>query len=236
VSNKVLNDVWERDIPSSRKLVLVCLADIADDKGQCWPSQETIGGRCGMAVRTVHGHLVRLERDGHIERRRRFQNSTVYKIVDVYRQVLAQDRQDTASLRLAGLRLRLATSGTKTGNIPPVNPYEPSLEPSLSGARTKKTAKPKAAKQKRFTPPDLNATIAYFLELKSTKLEAEKFHDYFTGNGWKTGRVSLKDWKAAARNWVRRAPEFEPRHHKRGFTNDMPTYDDKPKYTYKAKA
>ena len=44
----------------------------------------------------------------------------------------------------------------------------------------------------------------YFLERGSTKEEAEKFFDYYTANGWKVGRSTMKDWRAAARNWVRR--------------------------------
>ncbi len=34
------------------------------------------------------------------------------------------------------------------------------------------------------------------------------FFDYYTANGWKVGRNSMKDWKAAARNWMRRAGEY----------------------------
>jgi len=33
-------------------------------------------------------------------------------------------------------------------------------------------------------------------------LEAQKFFDYYTSNGWKVGRNSMKDWHATARNWM----------------------------------
>lgn len=36
-------------------------------------------------------------------------------------------------------------------------------------------------------------------------LDAERFVDYYTANGWKVGgRTPMKDWQAAARNWARR--------------------------------
>ena len=39
--------------------------------------------------------------------------------------------------------------------------------------------------------------------------EAKSFIDYFTANGWKIGgRASMKDWQAAARNWIRRAGQY----------------------------
>ena len=34
-------------------------------------------------------------------------------------------------------------------------------------------------------------------------VDAEKFIDYYTSNGWKVGKNSMKDWKAAVRTWER---------------------------------
>jgi hypothetical protein len=40
-------------------------------------------------------------------------------------------------------------------------------------------------------------------------MEAERFYDHFTSNGWKvSGRAAMKDWKAAARNWIRNSKNF----------------------------
>lgn len=53
--------------------------------------------------------------------------------------------------------------------------------------------------------PTLTECQDYFKELQQP-LEADKFFDYFSSNGWKVGgRAAMKDWKSAARNWVRRA-------------------------------
>lgn len=32
---------------------------------------------------------------------------------------------------------------------------------------------------------------------------AERFCDYYEGNGWRNGSNAVKDWRATARNWVR---------------------------------
>ena len=45
---------------------------------------------------------------------------------------------------------------------------------------------------------------AYFAEIGAPH-EADHFIDYYTSNGWKVGRNAMKDWKATARNWMRRA-------------------------------
>lgn len=53
---------------------------------------------------------------------------------------------------------------------------------------------------------------AFFEEEKSTKLEAEKFFNYFQSNGWRVGgRSPMKDWRAAARNWMLNANTFKPK-------------------------
>ncbi|MBP7612700.1 MAG: hypothetical protein KA753_06030 [Paludibacter sp.] len=60
-----------------------------------------------------------------------------------------------------------------------------------------------------FSPPESVAVQTYFLDLKSTEIEAEKFYNYFQSNGWKVGgKAPMKDWQAAARNWVLNAPAF----------------------------
>lgn len=60
----------------------------------------------------------------------------------------------------------------------------------------------------RFVPPDEAELIAFFREAGSDKAEAEAFRDYYEANGWKVGKNSMKDWKAAARGWIRRSGQY----------------------------
>lgn len=69
---------------------------------------------------------------------------------------------------------------------------------------------PKNKKMKNFTIPDLQEVQAYFLEKQNTQTEAERFFNYFESNGWLVGgKTKMKDWKAAARNWIMRSKEFQ---------------------------
>ncbi len=57
-------------------------------------------------------------------------------------------------------------------------------------------------------PPPLDTVIKYFEEIKHSA-QANPFFDYFESNGWKVGgKTLMKDWRAAARNWCRRAKNF----------------------------
>ena len=57
--------------------------------------------------------------------------------------------------------------------------------------------------QTRFTPPTVEEVQAYCAE-KGYRVDAERFCDYYTSNGWMVGRNHMKDWRAAVRTWVRK--------------------------------
>ena len=44
--------------------------------------------------------------------------------------------------------------------------------------------------------------MANKISLDLAKIEAEKFVNYYESNGWKVGKNSMKNWKAAANNWI----------------------------------
>lgn len=52
----------------------------------------------------------------------------------------------------------------------------------------------------RFFPPTIDEVRAYCAE-KGYTVDADRFVDYYTSNGWKVGKNPMKDWKAAVRTW-----------------------------------
>jgi hypothetical protein len=64
--------------------------------------------------------------------------------------------------------------------------------------------------ESRPPKPTLEETQIYFLEKNFPEIEAQRFFNYFESNGWLVGgRTKMKDWKAAARNWMLNARKFE---------------------------
>lgn len=57
-----------------RKLVLVKLADQANDDGECWPSYQSIAEACEMSRRTVITHIDWLEENGFLQCKHRKSN------------------------------------------------------------------------------------------------------------------------------------------------------------------
>lgn len=56
------------------------------------------------------------------------------------------------------------------------------------------------AKAKRFTKPTIEDIKEYCIE-RNNFVDAEKFFDYYSSNGWKVGKNPMKDWKASVRTW-----------------------------------
>ena len=55
-------------------------------------------------------------------------------------------------------------------------------------------------KVKRFVKPTIEEVSDYCDE-RNNDVDAEKFYDYYSSNGWKVGKNSMKDWKASVRTW-----------------------------------
>lgn len=64
----------------------------------------------------------------------------------------------------------------------------------------KESEKENEPKRKRFTPPTVEEVAAYCME-RGNRIDPQRFVDYYTANGWTTGRTKVVDWKACVRTW-----------------------------------
>ena len=80
--------------------------------------------------------------------------------------------------------------------------------PRRSHEEEKKSCAKKKEKQ-LFVIPDLEAVDKFFKRLKAPSVEADKFFNYYSSKGWLVGDNSqMKDWQAAARNWILNIDKF----------------------------
>lgn len=64
--------------------------------------------------------------------------------------------------------------------------------------------------KRKAIPPHTSDVETYFDEQEYPALEAQKFYNYFASNGWLVGgKTKMKDWKAAARNWMLNNQKFK---------------------------
>ncbi len=182
-----------------RKLVLIKLADNANDEGECWPSYQYIADQCEISKRSVINHVKALEQSGIVRTIKRDgpkgNTSNLFKI----------------SLPSAALSLppvNLLHHPSESPALPPSespaprtsHSLEPVIEPILG-------AKAPAAQKKIFKPPLIIDVIEYMgdrsVSHSDLRKEAEKFCDFYESKGWMVGKNKMKDWKAAVRNWLK---------------------------------
>ena len=99
MSIALMTDVWKVNIQSAKKMVLLALADSANDEGtNCFPSVATIVEKCSMSERAIQGHLQALEKTGLISRKERSGRSTNYtlNVEQIKELVLLRKRQKAA--------------------------------------------------------------------------------------------------------------------------------------------
>ena len=64
--------------------------------------------------------------------------------------------------------------------------------------------------QKRFVKPTIEDVQAYCKE-RNKGVDAQRWYDYYSSNGWKVGKNPMKDWKAAVRTWERSDSNGKPK-------------------------
>lgn len=71
---------FDSDVPPTERLVLLALADAANDTGRCWPSVPTLMKKTGLSERTVQRSLSELESMGWVSKGLRNGHSTLYVV------------------------------------------------------------------------------------------------------------------------------------------------------------
>ena len=96
--------------------------------------------------------------------------------------------------------LKAVYNGLDTVSIP----YQSGIDTTDAVTVTVTEHIPIKTKNKDFIRPTVEQVREY-ADKAGLNLDAERFVDYYTANGWKVGgRTPMKDWQAAARNWARR--------------------------------
>lgn len=110
----------------------------------------------------------------------------------------ADERREYNRLKQAQYRSRLNPSITVNDNVRCVDNTEAKAEAYTELNNTKD-----AKASRVFKKPNVYDVQNYCYECKYT-VDPSAFIDFYESNGWKVGRNSMKDWKAAVRTWEKR--------------------------------
>jgi hypothetical protein len=102
------------------------------------------------------------------------------------------------------------TTGTSSGTTSVQVPVQ-ALVPSINNTNNNKLSKQNKQGERKtnFTPPSLEEVLEFFKIQKFVLEEAEPFFLYYQANGWLVGKTKMKNWQAAAKNWILRSKKFQ---------------------------
>lgn len=116
-----------------KKLVLLKLADNANDAGECWPSYQHIADECEMSRRSAVNQIAQLESDGFlwVEKRRVGESQS---LTNVYHLTIDVSKNSSESQSLGGAGAALGGAGDALGGGAGAAPrtshsFEPVNEP-----------------------------------------------------------------------------------------------------------
>ena len=98
---------------------------------------------------------------------------------------------------------------TVTENEPNVNDNDNVNDNENDKEKDNANALSKKKSAKRFVPPTIDEVRAYCSE-RGNFVDPESFISFYESNGWKVGRNTMVDWKAAVRTWEHRDSRAAP--------------------------
>lgn len=100
MSLEAITWAFRQSLTPSEKLVLLTLADYADDENKCWPKQETLATRTGLKRPTIALKMKSLESAGLLTRtKRQYTSDITFLNIDVTTITNEKTKQKTRTTR-----------------------------------------------------------------------------------------------------------------------------------------
>lgn len=206
MSIKVMSAVWECEgLDAAERLVMLSLADHADDEGTCYPSIARLCLRTSMSDRGVQKVMARLIERGFLA----VEMNAGKRGANLYRLTATPERSSPPN------DVHPRTTFTQPPNVVRITPEpgspEPSVtikEPSEEKAAPKSRRRPEVPLPEGWIPNDRNISDAQARNFSAQEIhdEAERFRDYHFARD-----TRFRDWDAAWRTWLGNAKRFAPR-------------------------
>lgn len=205
MSIEIMSRCWKiRCVSHTQKLVLIALADNANDQGICWPSIDYLAAKCDLSRQGVIDQISKLEEKGLLKVRKTSGRSNIYEVVATlptgetgqpHGRVNPVDESTRLTSPVVGFDHHQSTGLTFPVNGIDSNRKEPSGEASLNHH--------KIPQKEKFIKPTLTEVKMQAAKTGLPETEAEKFFDYYSANGWRVGRNPMRSFPHAVANWKR---------------------------------
>lgn len=146
MSVRVMTAAWAVDLPAGEKLVLLALADCANDEGKCYPGLASLARKTGKSRRSLIDTIHALEAAGQISREILIGKGTNYTVHPTAekQEELPIGGAKSAPAQKSHQCKKLRPSGAKSAPKPSV---------TVIGSEAIASSPKRSRKQNRFPPP-----------------------------------------------------------------------------------
>lgn len=183
----------------AKKMVLLKLADQANDDGICWPSYQTIADACEVSRRTVIRHIKSLEQEGYLEIHKSYDKANKKNYSNKYRLTLeGGDKKSLVTNKALSGDTKSPPSDNVSSSGDTVSP-KPIIKPineTTNEAGEKNGSK--ISIEDAINHLKISAILPTFGEVNKSELTAElyKFNQYYIDKGMpeKANAKNLISW------------------------------------------
>lgn len=180
---------YDKSLPPNAKLLYGEITALCNERGYCWAENRYFAELYGVSKTSISKWISALAENGYI------------KVELTYKAGSKEIDNRYITIVSCPIEKKLNTPTTKVDS-----PIEKKLKDNNTDNNTLNNTFNKdigeEPKRKRFVPPTLEEVKAYCIE-RNNNVDAQRFIDYYTSNGWLVGKNKMKDWKAAVRTWER---------------------------------
>lgn len=191
----VTSTIWTED--DKTRIVWITMLAIADQNGEVHASIPGLARLAGVSLESTEAAIEKFLSPDEYSRTPDNEGRRIEKIdggwellnhAKYRRMASIADQKDSNAKRQQRFRERNAPVTASNATV--------TEKPHIAEAEAEVDSK-----NKRMAKPSLSQVSEYGMTLTPPFRKAESFLAFYESNGWKVGKNTMKDWKAAVRTW-----------------------------------
>lgn len=170
---------YDKRLKLLSRLLYAEITALTNEKGYCWATNKYFAELYEVSIQTISSCINQLKEFGYINVEMIYKEGTK-EILNRYIKIFEYPIKENLN---RGIKENFKDNNTYINNTIN-NTYNIDSN----------------NKNKKFIKPTLEE-IKQFIKDKNLKVNEETFYYYYESNGWKVGKVAMKNWQATLRQW-----------------------------------
>lgn len=190
------------------RIVWITMLAMANKNGFVFGSVPGLANRARVPVEAAREALRKFQEPDRDSRTKDFEGRRIeevdggWRLLNYAKHRAIRDEEERREYMKNFMRDKRSVSNVSRRK-PSLSQAEAEAEAEVDAEAIKSNTTPvRQSRKLHFSLPSLGEVVAYCQERKNN-VDPQRWFDYYTANGWKVGKNSMKDWRATVRTWER---------------------------------